>query len=204
MQRAAAAQGEKVPARAGWQPALGTVSDSDALSRDEAWQLCVRRQRRLLLAATRMGLAEQAEDLVHDTFVDVMKLPRLYRAGFDALLDTVLWRHCAAARRRLDTETRLRYNFRLLPGEQEDHSQCVVDRLYAVWLLDQCRDKLDERKLRMLDLVSQGYSYNDIASDTGVTIPAVAEALRYAREKARTQLQRVHTDTRLRGKRWAR
>jgi DNA-directed RNA polymerase specialized sigma24 family protein len=176
------------------------VSDSDALSRAEAWQLCVRRRRRLLLAATRLGFAEQAEDLVHDTFVDVMKLPGLYRAGFDALLDTVLWRRCAAARRRLAAETRLRCNVRLLPGEQEDHSQQVVDRLYAVWVLDQCRDKLDERKLRMLDLVSLGYSYNDIASHAGISIPAVAEALRYAREKARTQLQFVHAGTRLRGK----
>jgi RNA polymerase sigma factor (sigma-70 family) len=168
------------------------LSEGDVLSWDDAWQLCLRRQRRLLLAAARMGLAEQAEDLVHDTFVQAMQVPRLYRAGFDALLDVVLWRRCAAELRRNACENRLRCDARLWPEDQEDHADRVVDRLHAVWLLDRC-DRLTERDRRMLHLAGERYSYRDIAAETGTSKAAVTESLRSARRKARTQIERIHT-----------
>lgn len=172
---------------AGPRPAL---PGGDELSRDDAWQLCLRRQRRLLLAAARMGLAEQAEDLVHDTFVQVMKVPLLYRAGFDALLDVVLWRRCAAELRRTASENRLRCDVRLVPADHEDHADRVIDRLHAIWLLDRC-DKLTDRDRWMLHLAGERYSYRHIAAETGTSKAAVTESLRSARRKARTQIERI-------------
>lgn len=167
-------------------------SEGDVLSRDDAWRLCLRRQRRLLLAAARMGLAEQAEDLVHDTFVQAMGVPRLYRAGFDALLDVVLWRRCAAELRRGASEDRLRCDARLVPQDHEDHAGLVVDRLHAVWLLDRC-DRLTGRDRWLLHLAGERYSYRDIAAETGTSEAAVTESLRAARRKARTQIERIRT-----------
>jgi DNA-directed RNA polymerase specialized sigma24 family protein len=168
------------------------LSEGDVLSRDDAWQLCARRQRRLLLAAARMGLAEQAEDLVHDTFVQAMKLPRLYRTGFDALLDVVLWRRCAAELRRNACDARMRCDARLVPEDHEDHADGVIDRLHAVWVLDRC-DRLTEQDRWMLHLAGERYSYGDIAAETGTSKATVTESLRSARRKARAQIERIQT-----------
>jgi DNA-directed RNA polymerase specialized sigma24 family protein len=161
---------------------------SDVLSREDAWQWCVRRERRLRLAAARMGLADQAEDLVHDTFVEVMKTGLLYRVGFDALLDTVLWRRCVAALRRQARQERLCRDGRLVPGDEDDHADRVVDRLYAVWLLGHC-DRLDENDLHVLGLAADRLAYDEIAARTGLSARAVGDALRSVRRKARRQIR---------------
>lgn len=161
---------------------------AQTLASSDAWQLCVRRRHRLHLAAARMGLAEDAEDLVHDTFVEVMKLPRLYRAGFDALLDTVLWRRCRAVQRRNEAHAKLWHDARLLPDIQADHADQVIDRLYAAWLVG-CCDCLDTQDLLMLNLVSEGYNHTDIASLTGNT--QVTDALRAVRRKARREIAQI-------------
>jgi DNA-directed RNA polymerase specialized sigma24 family protein len=164
--------------------------DNDVLSREDAWRSCLRRERRLRLAAVRMGLAEQAEDLVHDTFVEVMKTNRLYRAGFDALLDTVLWRRCVAALRREARQARLCRDRRLDTGDEDDHAGRVVDRLYAVWLLDRC-DRLDEDDLHVLGLAADQLGYGEIAARTGLSPRAVGDALRSVRRRARRQIEQV-------------
>jgi DNA-directed RNA polymerase specialized sigma24 family protein len=137
-----------------------------------------------------MGLAEQAEDLVHDTFVEVMKTNRLYRAGFDALLDTVLWRRCVAALRREARQARLCRDRRLDTGDEDDHAGRVVDRLYAVWLLDRC-DRLDEDDLHVLGLAADRLGYGEIAARTGLSPRAVGDALRSVRRRARRQIEQV-------------
>jgi DNA-directed RNA polymerase specialized sigma24 family protein len=160
------------------------------LSRQEGWEICARTRRRLLAIADRMGLAHQAEDLVHDTFLTVMQIPRLYRNGFNALLNTVLWRRCTAVARRQALESRVSGNARLLAGDQPDHADSVVDRLHARWVVGQCAN-LHDADLRILDLVGQGCSYRAIAALTDSSSGEVGEALRSARNRARRQLHRI-------------
>jgi RNA polymerase sigma factor (sigma-70 family) len=175
--------------------------DSELLSREDAWRSCVRRERRLRLAAARMGLSEQAEDLVHDTFVEVMRAERLYRTGFDALLDTVLWRRCVAALRRQARLARVCRDSRLVPTDEDDHANRVIDRLYAVWLLDHC-DRLDEHDLHVLGLAADSLTYGQIAARTGMSANAVGDALRSVRRRARRQIRHANrTDAGREGRR---
>ncbi|CAL9501669.1 hypothetical protein SUDANB95_03426 [Actinosynnema sp. ALI-1.44] len=160
------------------------------LTAEQAWALCVRRHRRLVLLAARMGLAEQAEDLVHDAFVQVMDIPALHESGFDALLDTIMWRRCSATLRRREVEDRVHRNARLLPGEQADHADEVVDRLHAAWLLARCRT-LDRLDLGVLHLAGHGWGHRDIAARAGIDVADVRDALRSARAKARRRIGHV-------------
>jgi DNA-directed RNA polymerase specialized sigma24 family protein len=160
------------------------------LKAEEAWALCVRRHRRLILLAVRMGLAEQAEDLVHDAFVQAMEVPALYQTGFDALLDTIMWRHCFATRRRQAVEDRVQRDARLRPGVQHDHADEVVDRVHAAWLVSRC-GSLARSTVEVLDLAGHGLGHRDIAARTGTDPAAVRDLLRSSRAKARRAIERV-------------
>ncbi len=139
-----------------------------------------------------MGLADEADDVVHDVLVTVMSLPRLYREGFDGLLDTVLWRRCTALLHRRHAHARACRNATLLPAPQPDHAQDVVDRLHAAWALADAAG-LEVGHLRVLALLAHGTTRTSIARLTGSTVPDVDRALRVARNHARRHLRRRGT-----------
>ncbi|MFL6122954.1 hypothetical protein [Actinophytocola sp.] len=135
-------------------------------------------------------MAEQADDVVHDVFVAVVKLPFLFREGFESLLDTVLWRRCAALRRRELYQARACRNVVLVAGDQPDHGDRVVERIYAASALNSCAG-LGEKELRLLQLVSDGYSQDRIAALTEMSTNVVNYRLRRARRIAREHLSKV-------------
>jgi DNA-directed RNA polymerase specialized sigma24 family protein len=160
------------------------------MSVQQAWQLCVLRRERLLRAAARLGMAEQADDVVHDVFIAVVKLPFLSRDGFESLLDTVLWRRCAALRRRERYHARACRNVILVSLDHPDHSDSVVERVFAATALDSC-SVLDDKQLWLLRLVSDGYSQDRIAALADIPATVVNYRLRRARRIARAHLTKV-------------
>lgn len=158
------------------------------LTRDQAWNRCLRRRARLLATAARLGLADQADDIVHDVFVSVMALPRLHAEGFDSLLDIITWRRCMtlleaeAARRRLARSPLLR------DSREEDPAPAVVEALHAQWVLRRCGAR-EEADVWMLLLVGWGYTQQEIAMLAGTDIPQVDKAVRRVRRRFRARLR---------------
>jgi DNA-directed RNA polymerase specialized sigma24 family protein len=160
------------------------------MSVQQAWQLCVSRRERLLRAAARLGMAEQADDIVHDVFIAVVKLPILFREGFESLLDTVLWRRCAAVRRRETHQAWACRNAALMARDHPDHSDGVLERVYAESVLNSC-SVLDDKQLWLLQLVSDGCSQERIAALAEISTNVVNYRLRRARRLAREHLAKV-------------
>jgi DNA-directed RNA polymerase specialized sigma24 family protein len=135
-------------------------------------------------------MAEQADDIVHDVFVAVLARPFLFREGFESLLDTVLWRHCEALRRREAHQARVFRTVALAAQDQPDHSDGVIERIYASSALNSCPG-LHDKELRLLKLVSEGYSRDRIANLAEISTNVVNYRLRRARRIAREHLTRV-------------
>ncbi|WP_018684849.1 hypothetical protein [Actinokineospora enzanensis] len=154
------------------------------LTTDQAWARCVRRRPRLRRIVARYGLPEHTDDVVHDVFVAVMSMPRLYPEGFDALLDTAVWRRCKTIATIEATQYRLGFEAVLDPGDTADHSDSVHDRVDARRLL-QDSGALTEPYIWVLAMMSLGLHRREISQKTGTPISEVDRAIRGIRRRVR-------------------
>ncbi|GAA3886725.1 hypothetical protein GCM10022243_59410 [Saccharothrix violaceirubra] len=162
------------------------TGESVPLTPDQAWQRCVRRRDRLRRTVERFGLTEHADDVVHDVFVSVMGKPVLHRDGFDALLDTAVWRRCLAVARKEDRRRRLVHEIGSVPVVG-DHSDSVVDRIHAEWLL-RGGGVLVRSEARLLALTGLGYSRGEIARRVGRPVVEIDRVIRALRRRMRYRL----------------
>ncbi|SER74406.1 hypothetical protein SAMN04487818_10515 [Actinokineospora terrae] len=158
------------------------------LTTRQAWDRCVGRRDRLSGMVVRFGLDDQVDDVVHDAFVAVMTMPRLYPDGFDALLETVVWRRCLVIAASEAARQRLLGHAALRPAPTGDHAEMVVEQVHAQWLLRHS-GVLREPDVWMLDMVSAGYRRQEIADLSGRSITEVDRALRSVRRRAREKYE---------------
>ncbi|GLW95674.1 hypothetical protein [Actinokineospora globicatena] len=164
------------------------MAEASLLTSRQAWERCVGRRERLSGMVVRFGLDDQVDDVVHDAFVAVMAMPRLYPDGFDALLETVVWRRCLVLAASEAARRRLLRHAALQPAPTGDHAEAVVERVHAQWLLRHS-GVLREPDVWMLDMVSAGYRRQDIAELSGRSLPEVDRALRAVRRRARDKYE---------------
>ncbi|GAA3003526.1 hypothetical protein [Actinokineospora diospyrosa] len=164
------------------------MADGAVLTTRQAWERCVGRRERLTGMVLRFGLLDQVDDVVHDAFVAVMGMPRLYPAGFDALLETVLWRRCLIIAAGEAARQRLVEHAALHPPATGDHADRVVDQVHAQWLLRRS-GVLTEPDIWMLEMVSVGYRRQEIADMSGRTVDEIDRAMRSVRRRARYKTQ---------------
>ncbi|GLZ38203.1 hypothetical protein [Actinokineospora sp. NBRC 105648] len=154
------------------------------LTSTQAWTRCLQRRTRLRGTVARYGLSDQADDIVHDVFVAVMGMPRLYPDGFDALLDTVLWRRCRMVATFEALQDKLRRKTVLHPGDAGDHADTVLEQVHAGWVLNHI-GALSEPDIWMLHMMSLGYRRTDIATLSGRTVTDIDRAVRGIRRRTR-------------------
>ena len=158
--------------RTGQPPGTATYADVD-VSRADVWALLLPQQQRLRAIAIRSGCpAEQARDLVHDTFLRVLDHRTLDPQRLAGLLATVTRNLAVDHHRREHTQQRLGQHLGLLPHPSPSPESDTCDAAEARWLQQQLH-LLPARERQVLLARSRGQTPTQIAHDLHVTVKAV-------------------------------
>ncbi|WP_026423660.1 hypothetical protein [Actinokineospora inagensis] len=157
------------------------------MTTDQAWRRCLRRRSRLCGSVARFGLPDHADDIVHDVFIAVMTMPRLYPRGFDSLLDMAVWRRCQAVAIIEAGQQRLGRVATLQPEHPGDPADSVLDQVSAASVLRDC-GALGEPDIWMIDMISRGYQKKEVAHLAERSLNDVDRTVRAIRRRSRDKM----------------
>ncbi|MCO1577447.1 sigma-70 family RNA polymerase sigma factor [Crossiella sp. SN42] len=168
---------------------MSTTSPNTLSFSAHDWRQCALLRPELVRLAARRGAGDDAEDLVHEAFIRTAAHPGLDRSRLRQFLMTVVKRLCVDHLRKQSVANRVFDHPMLAPLQTSGPAEVVVDRMHAVWMLDQ-KDLVDESDRVLLLLLAEGRSFREVAQRLRLSEAAVEAAAKAGRRRIRRRLAR--------------